>query len=111
MKDICCYILWSEKLGKFYIGACQESLQERIEKHNSGFYDGINFTKKANDWSIFLRIETMDYSQAIRIERKIKSMKSSVYIKNLKKFPEMILKILEETKMSKDSPDSYRDSR
>ncbi|MBK6977665.1 MAG: GIY-YIG nuclease family protein [Cytophagaceae bacterium] len=57
---ICCYILWSEKLGKFYIGACQDSLQERIKKHIMGFYDGINFTKKANDWSIYLRIDAVE---------------------------------------------------
>ncbi len=71
MMDICCYILWSEKLGKFYIGACQDSLQERIKKHNMGFYDGSNFTKNANDWSIYLRIDAMEYSHAIRIEKKI----------------------------------------
>ena len=106
MKDICCYILWSEKLGKFYIGACQDSLQERIKKHNMGFYDGSNFTKKANDWSIYLRIDAMDYSHAVRIEKKIKSMKSSIYIKNLLKYPDLISKIFEETKKSKDSPES-----
>ncbi|MBK9932611.1 MAG: GIY-YIG nuclease family protein [Cytophagaceae bacterium] len=100
MKDICCYILWSKKLNKFYIGACQDSLQERIKKHNMGFYDGINFTKKANDWSIYLRIDAMDYSHAVRIEKKIKSMKSSIYIKNLLKYPDLISKIFEETKKS-----------
>ncbi len=100
MKDICCYILWSEKLSKFYIGACQDSLQERIKKHNMGFYDGSNFTKNANDWSIYLRIDAMEYSHAIRIEKKIKSMKSSIYIKNLLKYPELISKIFEETKKS-----------
>ena len=29
-----CYILFSEKLNKFYVGATQESIELRIEKHN-----------------------------------------------------------------------------
>jgi putative endonuclease len=111
MKDICCYVLWSEKLGKFYIGACQESLQDRIIKHNSGFYEGKNFTKNANDWTLFLKVDAPDYPHAIRLEKKIKSMKSSTSIRNLAKYPEMLIKIYEETNRSTYCPDSYRDSR
>ncbi len=77
MKDICCYILWSEKLKKFYTGICQENLEARISKHNQGFYEGAHFTKAAHDWSLFLRIDVPDYAHARRLEVKIKSMKSS----------------------------------
>ena len=98
MKDICCYIIYSTKLAKFYIGACQNSLSERIIKHNSSFYDGNNFTKKADDWEIFLRIDLSDYAHALRVERKIKNMKSAKYIRNLIKYPELVEKIVNETK-------------
>ncbi|WP_304234393.1 GIY-YIG nuclease family protein [Jiulongibacter sediminis] len=98
MRDICCYILWSDKFMRFYIGACQYSLEDRIEKHNSGFYRGKHCTKQANDWRLFLKIEAIDYTHAIRIERSVKSMKSSVYIRNLKKYPELVENLKETTK-------------
>jgi putative endonuclease len=98
--DICTYILFSQSLNRFYIGACQESLLERIDKHNTHFYSGKHFTSAAKDWELFLKIHTESYPHAIRLERKIKSMKSSKYIFNLKKYPELIVKIFEETKNS-----------
>lgn len=93
MKEICCYIIYSAKLNKFYIGACQESLSERIKNHNDHNYGNHRFTATADDWELFLRIDAKDYSQAIRIERKIKAMKSKVYIHNLKNYPKMIEKL------------------
>ncbi len=98
MKEICCYILFSERLGKFYIGICQDSLPERIVKHNNHAYGNHRFTSAAKDWELFLRIDAIDYSHAIRLERKIKEMKSSKYIRNLKMYPEMLDKIIIETK-------------
>ncbi len=98
MTDVCCYILFSESLGKFYTGACQDSLTERIEKHNNHSYGNHRFTAAANDWKLFLRIDANDYSHAIRLERKIKSMKSSKYIQNLKQFSDLVAKIQAETK-------------
>ena len=94
MKDICCYILFSPSLGKFYTGACQDSLDDRILKHNNHDYGNHRFTAASNDWQLFLRIDASSYAHALRIERKIKSMKSSVYIKNLAKYPEMVQKIV-----------------
>ncbi|MCP9768956.1 hypothetical protein EGI22_13635 [Lacihabitans sp. LS3-19] len=98
MNDICCYILFSEKINKFYIGATQSNLEIRIKNHNSHFYQGQHFSNSAEDWNLFLKIPTDNYAHAIRLERKIKSMKSSKYISNLKKYPDLITKILEETK-------------
>ena len=97
MKDVGCYIIFSKILNKNYIGVCQDSLQERIKKHNSSFYGKNRFTSKANDWSLKLFIPTASFSHAIRLERKIKSMKSSKYVDNLTKYPELINKILLET--------------
>ena len=97
MKEICTYILYSETLNKYYVGACQESIEERILKHNSSFYGSKTFTSNASDWILCLKIETQDYAHAIRIERKIKSMKSRVYIENLKKYSEVVEKVFNNT--------------
>jgi len=97
MKEICTYILYSETLNKYYVGACQESIEERILKHNTGFYGLKTFTSNASDWILYLKIETQDYAHAIRIERKIKSMKSRVYIENLKKYSELVDKVFNNT--------------
>ena len=89
-----CYILFSDKLNKFYIGATQEAIEARILKHNLKLYGNHRFTATAEDWQLFLFIPANDYSMAIRIERKIKSMKSSKYIENLKKYPELLEKLV-----------------
>lgn len=90
MADVCCYILYSPYFDKFYTGACQESLSQRIVKHNEHAYGSHRFTAAANDWELFLRIDAPDYAHAFRIERKIKSMKSKVFIRNLGKYPELV---------------------
>ena len=56
------------------------------------------FTSKASDWILFLQFELKDYAHAIRLERKIKSMKSRKYILNLSKYPELREKIINEAK-------------
>ncbi|MCF8363738.1 MAG: GIY-YIG nuclease family protein [Prolixibacteraceae bacterium] len=70
-----CYILYSKKLDKFYIGAIHKDINKRLEKHNNHTYEKHRFTAKADDWVVFLIIDAMDYPHAIRIERKIKAMK------------------------------------
>jgi putative endonuclease len=93
-----CYILHSTKLNKFYTGACNGSLESRIEKHNNHSYGNHRYTAAATDWELYLSIETTDYAHSIRLEKKIKSMKSSKYIENLKKYPDLVQKIYNETK-------------
>ena len=100
LMDICCYILHSKTLNKFYTGVCQDSLIDRINKHNDHFYGNHRYTAIADDWELYLRMDASDYSQARRLERKIKSMKSSKYIENLKNYPELLAKILAETSKS-----------
>ena len=77
-----CYILFSKKLQKFYVGVTQNDLTERIVKHNNQSYGKHRFTAKADDWELFLYIPTHEYLKATRIEKKIKSMKSAKYIRN-----------------------------
>jgi putative endonuclease len=93
-----CYILYSEKLNRFYTGVTTQTIDERMLKHNQSEYGKHRFTSNANDWALFIIIELEDYAHAVRVERKIKSMKSSAYIKNLKLYPEMIQKLIEQTK-------------
>ncbi|MFD0797025.1 GIY-YIG nuclease family protein [Maribacter chungangensis] len=91
------YILYSKTRKKFYIGACNNDVAKRLENHNTGKYGANSFTATANDWELFLKFDCRDYSHAVRLERKIKSMKSSKYIGNLLKYPELRKKILLET--------------
>ena len=92
-----CYILFSDKLNKFYIGATQEDVSKRIEKHNQSSYGKHRFTAAADDWHLFLFIPANDYAHAIRLERKIKSMKSVKYIQNLITYPELLDKLVSST--------------
>jgi putative endonuclease len=95
----CCYILYSQKLTRFYVGV-STNLEERLKKHNNHTYGAHRFTAKASDWEIFLSIELVDYSHAVRLERKIKLQKSAKYIRNLKQYPELVEKIISETSKS-----------
>ena len=54
-----------------------------------------SFTKIAEDWELFLKIECKDIFEARKIERHIKKMKSKKYLENLKKYPEIIKKLKE----------------
>ena len=95
-----CYIIHSEKLCKFYIGVTQDDVVSRIKKHNDSSYGKHRFTAKANDWELFLFIDCLDYGHALRVERKVKSMKSSVYIRNLVTYPELVEKLILNTQQS-----------
>jgi putative endonuclease len=96
-----CYILYSNQLGKFYIGYTSIGADERLERHLSDHYGYTRFTHKANDWVLFLEIECQSSEQAKAIETHIKKMKSKTFIYNLKKYPEMVEKIL--TRFSSDN--------
>lgn len=92
------YIIYSQSLDKYYTGVTQESVVSRLEKHNSGEYGKQRYTSTADDWKLYLALSCDDYSHAIRLERKIKSMKSRKYIENLGKYEKMREKIINETK-------------
>ena len=91
------YILFSPKLQRFYTG-CTADFPSRMERHLLDPYNKSNFTAKANDWEIFLHFECSDEVQAKSIEHHIKKMKSKVYIENLRRYPEMVKKLLEKYK-------------
>ena len=86
------YILFSKKLDRFYTGSCK-TLDYRIEQHfNKDF--SKSFTARAEDWELFFFIDQLHYNQARMIEEHIKNMKSKVYIQNLKKYPDMVKKLI-----------------
>jgi putative endonuclease len=87
------YILHSEKLGKFYIGSCDD-LFYRIQQHHLKEFVG-SFTAKASDWELFLSVDNLEYQRARLIESHIKRMKSRKYILNLKSYPKILLKLIE----------------
>jgi len=92
-----CYIIFSENINRFYIGATQDDVSLRIEKHNLGTYGKNRFTSTAHDWKLFLFISSKDYSHAIRLERKIKSKKSTKYFHDLVRYPELLEKLVSST--------------
>jgi putative endonuclease len=91
MAEFSVYILHSVKLNRFYIGTT-DNVSRRLEEHNSGFYKDA-FSVKGIPWSMFLTIQDLHSKQALDIEKHIKAMKSTAYIKNLLKYPEMTEKL------------------
>ena len=91
----CVYILHSVKLNRFYIGYTS-TFETRLEFHQNAA--NHKFTSNTNDWTVFLKINCESKSQALQIEQHIKNMKSKIYIENLLKYPEMILKLLDKYK-------------
>lgn len=90
-----CYILWSPTLRSYYIGSTTTSVTERLSRHNTSYYGKKSYSSKASDWEVFHTISCRSKSQMLKIEKHIKSMKSKVYIENLKTYPEISLKLLD----------------
>ena len=86
------YILYSPYLNKFYAGSCND-IFERIDQHLSKFFPQA-FTANTKDWIIYFHIDGLEYKQARRIELHIKRMKSKKFIENLKKYPELVEKLI-----------------
>ena len=63
------YILFSKKLGKFYVGQT-ENLTQRIIDHNVG---RTKYAKKGIPWKLVYFFELSNRPEAVRLEKKIKS--------------------------------------
>jgi putative endonuclease len=88
------YIIFSEPINKFYVGYTTEIVELRIERHNNKYYYN-KYTSIGIPWSLFLEIQCESIEHALKVEKRIKSMKSKVYIQNLKQYPEMVIKLKE----------------
>jgi putative endonuclease len=73
------YILFSEKLDKYYIGSCID-LERRLYEHNIGH---SKFTSLGVPWKIEYVEEFPTTQQAKARELEIKRMKSRKYIQEL----------------------------
>jgi len=87
------YILYSEKLSKYYIGSTHD-IDLRIERHNTDYYEN-KWSSKGKPWQLYFSIECKNITQARKIENHIKKMKSKKYIENLSKYSEITEKLLE----------------
>ncbi len=72
------YIIWSEKLNKFYVGSTQD-LENRLSEHNNG---EDNFTSKGVPWKLIWNIESENRAEAVRLENKIKKRGIKRFLEN-----------------------------
>jgi putative endonuclease len=77
-----CYILFSKKINKYYIGITTELPELRLMKHNESSY-GKHFTSISNDWILVQSIAFESLNLARKAELYIKRMKSRVFIEKL----------------------------
>ena len=73
------YILFSEKLNKYYIGACID-LERRFYEHNIGH---SKFTSTGIPWKIVYKEDYSTLTEAKQREGQIKNIKSKKYIDDL----------------------------
>ena len=84
----CTYIIFSEKLNRYYIGST-DNFERRLDEHNAGVYDSA-FTVRGIPWEEKLVIRDLKSAQAFALEKHFKSMKSRKYLENLFKYPELV---------------------
>ena len=86
------YIIYSKRIDKYYVGSTVE-LEKRLLQHNTGFYTD-SYTDKTNDWALYYCITCENITQAIKIEKHIKRMKSRKYLNHLREHPEITTRLL-----------------
>ena len=74
------YILFSEKLHKYYVGYSSKNIQDRLKEH---LYNHKGFTAKAKDWIIIYKLKTNSKTEALILERKIKKRGAKRYLNQI----------------------------
>jgi len=74
------YILYSEKLDRYYIGSTGDEISERLRRHNSNHR---GFTGRANDWIIIYTESFEIKALAGQREREVKKWKSRKLVEKL----------------------------
>ncbi len=82
------YILYSEKLSRYYVGTTND-VEKRLIEHNTALYAN-SFTIKGIPWELKWNTEPLSSDVAYRLERFIKSMKSRKFIEKLIVQPHMV---------------------
>ena len=83
------YIIYSSGFNKYYVGESVNA-EERTNQHNIGYYNAAS-TSFANDWVLKLKLEIYSKTEALKVERYIKSMKSKVFISRLINEPSFLI--------------------
>ena len=87
------YILYSPSADMYYCGSTKD-LDTRINYHLVKEFP-LSFTARHEDWQIYFFIDDLNISVAKKIEGHIKRMKSRKYIENLKKYPEITVRLIQ----------------
>ena len=87
------YIIYSHSIDQFYVGQTSD-LEKRLQEHNSAYYQN-SFSSRANDWSLFFSVDCDSRELALKIEHHIKAMRKREYYFNLKKYPEIVIRLKE----------------
>ena len=90
------YIIYSEKLNKYYTGETPDP-EHRLKQHNNHYFK-INYTKGANDWVLKVNYSTNSKEEAIVLEKFIKRMKSKKFIEKIISEPSILTEILYKSK-------------
>ena len=75
------YILWSEKITKYYVGSTQDVVN-RINEHNKG---ESKFTSKGVPWILVWETMLNNRSEAVRLENKIKKRGAKRFLEDKNK--------------------------
>jgi len=74
-----CYILYSDKLNKYYIGSTSD-LQGRLQRHNTS---NRGFTSTGKPWVIKYNEQFDSKDEALKREMQLKSWKSRSILEEL----------------------------
>jgi putative endonuclease len=74
------YVIYSQKLDKYYVGYSGDSLEERLRKHNTNHK---GFSGRVGDWTVVYSEEYEMKQAAILREKQIKGSKSRKMIEKL----------------------------
>jgi putative endonuclease len=72
------YILYSESLGKYYVGHTN-NIKERLKRHNTG---RSTYTSKGMPWNLAKEYLCASRSEAVQLEKEIKSRGIKRYIED-----------------------------
>jgi putative endonuclease len=88
-----CYILFSQKLNRFYIGSTELLPEQRLQMHLSKTYGSSKFTAKTDDWELFMEVECNSIICARNVETHFKKMRNSKYYLWLSQNPDAVERI------------------
>jgi putative endonuclease len=82
--DFYVYIIYSVKLGRFYIGQTN-NVEERFQRHNSGYEA---YTSKGLPWILCWFACKSDRKSAVQLELKLKNLSKERIIKFIENYSE-----------------------